>query len=147
MSIFNLVVAGFDTIKRLMEEAQRQQRSEMRAFVVRQAQEVITGLQQRTPAKLRNRVNYSFVVEEKTNEVRADVLMRQEKDAGKLKFSVTGTVPHRIVGHPLRWYDKQGVPHFAMFVQHPGIKPNPNLVPQDDDLSFVADFVAGQTRK
>ena len=47
-----------------------------------------------------------------------------DPDYRYLFFTVTGTKPHIIRGHPLR-YEKDGEVRFAMFVQHPGQKPQP----------------------
>ncbi len=129
-----------DSFQRQLDRAELELRAEMRAMTVQQAEKQVAILSNQLPANQRTASPYSFFVTERPNQVEADIYSTVGKAAagparaGSGNPYALGTRPHRIDGHPLRWFDKQGVPHFAMFVMHPGTK----------SRGLVGDLVAGK---
>jgi hypothetical protein len=121
-----MFVTGFaeivDSIKAYLDRRQQN-----RIAFINEASEVLTQAFRRNAPKSAQSSDHAadhirFVVDVGST-VKGKVQI--DPDYKYLLFTTTGTRAHRIEGQPLRFFVKGGtMPHFAMFVNHPGTKPN-----------------------
>ena len=151
-----LFVENLGGFQQQVKRAALEQRAEMRSMTLRTAEEVIAKLNARLPAVQQSTANFSMrVVVDNPGKYEVDILtaraVGQQAAASSRGGAFVVTRPHRIEGHPLRWFDKQGVPQFAMFVQHPGNRGQARVSAQtpsagDEDLVRISEMLVNRSR-